>query len=611
MYLRTVDNEWFRLRLTGLVVITVATFLVLFVRLVYLQVIVGEEMQRYSLNNCIRLQGLDPQRGLIFDRNGTLLVDNRPAFDVSVVAKDAKPVKETLAKLAGYTGIPLGELTRQFRKRRGGGAYKPILLKQDIGRDMLAAIEVHKFDLPGIVVNIKPRRHYIEEESAAHLLGYLSEISAAELRSGAYPGRQSGDFIGKSGVEKAYDAYLTGEHGGQQVEVDATGRVVRVLKVVKAKPGNNLYLTLDNAVQRTAEALLKGSAGAAVAIDPGTGRVLAMASSPSFDQNIFVDGMSNEMWQALISNPHHPMENKAIRGQYPPASTFKIVTAMAGLEEAVIDAESTVHCPGYLTFGDRTFRCWKKTGHGTVNVVEALAQSCDVFFYQVGVKLGVDRLAWYARACGLGAKTGVAIENENIGLVPTADWKLRRFGIPWQQGETLSIAIGQGYDLVTPIQMAVLAAAVGNGGVRYRPLLVDAIKTPEGQTLYQDVPEHIGTLPWSEETLALVRQGLFDVVNGPRGTARRIRHKAYPISGKTGTAQLVGRKTDDAAEGDGAETEIKDHAWFVAYAPSEAPRIAVAVIVEHGEHGSSAAAPIAGAMIEVYLGGAAAAPTGG
>ncbi len=601
MYLRAIDSEWFRMRLTGLVVITVATFLILFVRLVYLQVIAGDEMRRLSLNNCIRLQDLDPQRGLIYDRTGTLLVDNRPAFDLFIVAKDAKPVDGTLRKLSQYAGIPLEDLKNAYKKHRGVGAYKPIPLMQDIGRDMLAAIEVHKFDLPGIVVNVKPRRHYIKDQSAAHLIGYLSEISGDELRSGKYPGRQSGDFIGKSGIEKSFDMYLTGEHGGQQVEVDATGRVVRLLNVVEARPGSNLFLSLDHDLQQTAESLLEGHAGAAVAIEPSTGRVLAMASSPSFNQNLFVDGLSNKAWQALVSNPRHPMENKALRGQYPPASTFKIVTAMAGLEEGVIDADTTFHCPGHFTFGDRTFRCWKKGGHGTVNVVQAIAQSCDVFFYQVGVKLGVDRLAWYSRASGLGLKTGIGLENENAGLIPTADWKRRRFGIPWQQGETLSVAIGQGYNLVTPLQMAVLTAAVGNGGIRYRPLLVDAVKTPDGQTVFQEIPEPMGLLPMSPETLALVRQGLFEVVHGTRGTARGILQKAYTTSGKTGTAQVVGRKSEDGSGEAPEAPEIKDHAWFVAYAPSEQPKIAVAVIVEHGEHGSSAAAPIAKEMIAVFL----------
>jgi penicillin-binding protein 2 len=336
-------------------------------------------------------------------------------------------------------------------------------------------------------------------------------------------------------------------------------------------------------------------------LDPNSGRVLALASSPSFDQNIFVDGLSADAWKALVENPEHPMENKAIRGQYPPASTFKIITAIAGLEDGVVDETTTFHCPGYYTFGDRTFRCWKQGGHGKVDIVRAIAESCDVYFYQVGQKVGVDRIAYWARVYGLGQPTGIAIGQENRGLVPTSEWKLRRFGIPWLQGETLSIAIGQGYNLVTPLQMAVLVAAVGNGGTRYRPLILDTIKTAEGVTVHQEAPVVAGTVTIAPETLELVRRGLFEVVQARHGTAYWTRLKKFQISGKTGTAQLVSRATgDEQAEEDG-EAPIKDHAWFVAYAPSEAPRIAVSVIVEHGEHGSSAAAPIARDMIRAYL----------
>ena len=584
-----------------LVVITVAVFLVLFVRLAYLQVIEGEELRRLSVNNCIRLQDLDPHRGLIYDQHGTLLVDNRPAFDLSIIPKDAKPVHQTLAKLAGYTGLPLNELKSKITRRKRRASYKPITLKQDIGREMLAAIEVHKFDLPGVVVHVKPRRHYIDAQSASHLLGYLSEISGDELKSGQYPGCRPGDFIGKFGVERTYENYLRGGHGGRQVEVDATGRVVRVMKTVDSRAGNNIYLTLDQRVQKVAEKSLIGKAGAAVAIDPNSGRVLALASSPSFDQNIFVDGLSADAWKVLVEHPEHPMENKAIQGQYPPASTYKIITAIAGLEDGAVDETTTYHCPGYYTFGDRTFRCWKKGGHGKMDMVRAIAESCDVYFYQVGQKVGVDRIAYWASAYGLGQRTGIAIGQENRGLVPTSEWKLRRYGIPWLQGETLSIAIGQGYNLVTPLQMAVLISAIGNGGTRYRPLILETIKTAEGVTVHEESPVVSGTVTISPETLELVRKGLFEVVQTRHGTAYWSRLKNIPISGKTGTAQLVSRTTDEEKTEEEEEEPIKDHAWFVAYAPSEDPRIAVSVIVEHGEHGSSAAAPIARDMIRAYL----------
>ena len=602
-YLDTVDSEWFRQRIISTILIAVAAFVILFARLLYLQVVEGERLRYLSVNNRIRLQDINPSRGLIFDRNGTRLVDNRPAFDIYITLKDAKPVQQTLEKLSFYTGFSINELKERINRYKGRGAYRPVLIKQDIGRDTLAAIEVHKFDLPGITVDVKPRRHYLDRYSAAHLIGYLSEINSSELRSGKYPGARRGDFIGKFGVEKAYEHYLRGGLGGRQVEVDARGRVIRTLKTVEAWPGYNLFLTLDQQVQEKAEMMLEGKAGAAVAIEPGSGRILAMASSPAFNQNAFVDGMSSEQWHKLNSNPDHPMVNKAIMGAYPPASTFKIVTAIAGLEEGVIDENTVLHCPGHYKFGDRVFRCWKKSGHGKVNVVQALEQSCDVFFYQVGLKLGIDRLAWHARACGLGSRTGIKFDRENAGLVPTAAWKKRRFGIPWQQGETLSVAIGQGYNLVTPLQMAVLVSAVANGGTRYKPNILEKIETAAGETVFESVPEIVGRLSASRETIDLVREGLFNVVQGPRGTARRIRMKTVNISGKTGTAQIVAMKSDE--EEDGAEVldRHKDHAWFVGYAPSESAQIAVAVIVEHGEHGSSTAAPIVKEMIETFLSG--------
>ena len=600
IYLKTVDSEWYKQRLAGTMVFVLAVFLVLSARLFYLQVLEGEELRRLSENNCIRLQNIDPPRGLIFDSSGRLLVDNRPAYNLSIVPKDAKPVARTVEKLSRYLGVPAAELMAVVEKKRGSH-YKPILLSQDIGRDILAAIEVHKYDLPGVVVSVKPRRHYIESNNAAHMIGYLSEINSRELRSGRYPGARSGDFIGKFGVEKTYEQYLRGTHGGCQVEVDARGQVVRQLKTVYAIPGHNVYLTIDQRLQKKAEAMLAGKAGAAVAMDPANGDILAMASSPSFDQNVFVDGMSHQQWQALANNAYRPMENKAIQAEYPPASTYKIITAIAGLEEGVIDTTTTFHCPGYLQYGDRVFRCWKKHGHGPMTVVDAITQSCDVFFYQVGQKLGIDRLAWYASACGLGAATGIELDNEAKGLVPSTIWKRRRLGKPWHSGETLSVAIGQGYNLVTPLQMLGMIAAVADGGTRYRPRILKTIETAQGETVFTSEREVLGKLPISAQTLAIVRKGLWQVVNTPRGTAFRSRLAGIEFSGKTGTAQVVSMAADDGEAKKDQPPGFKDHAWFVAFAPSEKARIAVSVIVEHGEHGSSAAAPIAKELIRTYL----------
>jgi len=473
-------------------------------------------------------------------------------------------------------------------------------LKKDVGRNTLGAIEVNKFDLPGIDIAINPKRHYLFSRSAAHLIGYLSEINASDLKSGKYKGTRGGDFIGKFGIEKNYENYLRGTRGGQQVEVDATGRVIRVLDTVDAVPGKNIYLTIDQTLQITGEKLLKGKVGSVVAINPENGHVLVMASSPTFDQNDFVTGLSHEKWNALVKNPYRPMENKAVQAVYPPASTYKIVTAMAGLEEGVIDKDTTYHCPGYHKYGNRVYRCWKKGGHGTVDLAKALSESCDVYFYQVGEDLGVDRLAFYATACGFGKPTGINLENEASGLIPTAAWKKRKIGKSWIGGETLSLAIGQGYNLVTPLQLTAMVSAVANGGTLYKPILVNRIETADGQEVQKNKVVVAGVLPVKQETLDLVRKCLWGTVNDVNGTAYGIRIRNIEIVGKTGTAQVISRKQDEVEKEDGPRHH-KAHAWFVAYAPADNPKIAVGVIVEHGEHGANTAAPIARAVIKQYL----------
>ena len=600
-YLKTADADWFKQRLIRTMYGVAAAFFVLFVRLFHLQVIQGEEFRRLSENNCIRLQSTDSPRGLIFDRNGNILVDNRPSFDLNIILKDAKPIDRTVAKLAELMDVPVSELMSKITRSKEISAYKPIVLQQDLGRDTLAAVEVRKFDLPGVMVDVKTVRHSFHEQSAAHLIGYLSEISSEELRSGKYSGCKPGDYIGKFGVEKVCEQFLRGKRGGRQIEVNATGQVVSVLKTVDSEPGHNVYLTIDQKLQKKAETLLKGLAGAVVAMEPTSGQILALASSPSFDQDDFVSKMSRGQWEALISNPFRPMENKAIQSEYPPASTYKIVTAMAGLEEGVIDENTTFHCPGYYEYGDRKFRCWKKEGHGNVNVTRALVESCDVFFYHVGQKLGPDRLARYAKACGLGTPTGIDLDHEAAGLIPTTAWKKGRTGIAWHSGETLSVAIGQGYNLVTPLQMLVLTSAVANGGIIYKPLIVNAIETVDGKNIFQSQSQVKGRLPCGEKTLDLIRKGLYGVVNDMSGTARASQLKSIDISGKTGTVQVVGRKDDANPQAVKMPYHLKAHAWFLAYAPSSDPKIAVVVMVEHGESGSMAAAPIAKEIIKTYL----------
>jgi penicillin-binding protein 2 len=599
---KNAERDWIKQRVMAASLCVLILFVLLFLRLVYLQLIKGEEFRRLSETNCVRLKSIKPSRGLIFDRHGQLLVDNRPAFDLMIVREDAGSVPDTVSLLSSLIQEPYADLMDQIIKAGDAAFYKPIALKKDISRDQLAVVEAHKFDLPGIQIEIEPTRHYIYPKTASHLLGYLGEINRQELASGHFPHVRAGDHIGRYGVEKSFEPFLQGRRGGRQVEVDVNGRVVKVLKTVDPLPGKDLHLTLDLPLQQLAEALLKGQDGAVVALDPSNGDVLVMASSPAFDQNDFIGGISNDKWRALMDNPGRPMTNKAIQGEYPPASTYKTLTAIAALEEKTIDIDTTAFCPGFYMFRGRKYHCWSKHGHGKMNVVQALAQSCDVFFYLAGERTGVDALAQYAHGCGLGRPTGIDLEHERPGLIPTETWKKQRFNDHWHPGETLSISIGQGFNLVTPLQMAVFTAAVANGGTLFRPRIVRQIKDVAGNVVKKTDPEIIGGIPAGEKTLDLIKKGLTDVVQGNRGTARSIRIKGIEMAGKTGTAQVFSRKTGEKFDNEKLERRLQDHAWFVCYAPAKNPVIAISVIIEHGEHGSSAAAPVAGALVEKYLG---------
>ncbi len=603
-FYRTVDLDIYRKRLLILLMLMGAVFTILLARLFFLQVIEGHDYLRLSANNCIRLQDIEPLRGLIFDRHGKCVVDNRPSFDLNIIPNDAGKIDDTLQTLSEITGFSYQRLKENYLKNKKGGAYRPVLLVGDISRDILGAVMASKFDLPGVEVILKPRRHYSYDRFAVHLIGYLGKISREDLASKQFAGYEAGCFVGKYGVEKTFERYLKGRKGGRQVEVNANGQVMRVLRTVPAEPGHNVYLTIDFDLQQKTEALLEGHSGAAVAMDPFTGHVLALVSSPSFNQSDFINGMSRKKWEELIADSRKPLVNKAVQAEYPPGSVYKIITAMAGLEENFITADETMYCPGHYQYGDRLFRCWKESGHGRINIIDALAQSCDVYFYKLGQKVGVERLSWYAKASGLGRPTGIDLDFEENGLVPSEKWKKRRKGQSWYSGETLSVAIGQGYNLVTPIQMAVLAAAVANGGTIKKPLILESVRPVEGNVVKQGRSTDMGALPVDAEALTTIRKGLWKVVNDKHGTAYyRVRSNSFDISGKTGTAQVVTSPEGKNGQLTGLVDAIKPHAWFVAYAPSEAPRIALAVVIEHGGHGASVAGPVAREMISSYLGG--------
>lgn len=601
-FFRNIGADYYKRRLAFTIIIVALAFCVIFSRLVFLQIVKGEEFQRQAVTNSMRLQRIVAPRGLIMDVNGVRLAVNMPSFDVSITLKDVPDLEQALHNLAACTGIPYETLmARVTAGRKNTPSHKPIVLERNISKTTLTKIMVNNYMLPGITVDTGLRREYVYKDVAAHIVGYISEISKEELDTRNFPGAIAGDNIGKMGIERAFDTYLRGTAGGRQVEVNAVGRVQKTLKEILPTQGHNVYLTIDIELQYLAESLLHDVAGAAVAVDPRDGRVLCLASSPRFDLNLFNFGISRENWHELQENPLRPLENKAIRGEYPPGSTYKGLVALAALEEGLITPETTFFCSGKLIFGNNEFRCWQRGGHGNVNLERAMAESCDVYFYQLGIKLGVDRIAKYANMFGFGEVTGIEIGNERPGLIPTKSWKKKRFGENWFEGENLSIAIGQGYDLATPLQLAMFTAAVGNGGYLYTPTIIAKITDSDGNIVQDFTPRLKYKIDVNPENLALVQNGMFAVVNTARGTGRRAALAGVLVAGKTGTSQVVSRKT----KGDEPEPEKpvfqRPHALFIAYAPYENPVIAVAVVVENGEGGSTAALPLAKELLRFWL----------
>lgn len=596
------DPGEFRDRFTLFFWVILAAVCLLVLRLWYLQIIRGEDLLKRSENNRIRIREVKAMRGIIVDARGVVLVENRPSFDVVIFPEDVKDLRGLVEKLealyakAGLT-FPMDYETIRENRR----PFTPLRVDRNVSREKLALIETHSLELPGVGIDVMPVREYYYGESMAHVIGYIGEVSRDELERDRSAGYKSGDFIGKFGLEKALDPFIRGKAGGEQVEVNVVGRKVKTLGRVEPAQGYRVLLTIDSQLQKAAWAAMEGRAGAVVALDPRDGSVLALVSRPGFDPNLFNRGVSADVWEKISSNPLHPMENRAIAGQYPPGSTYKLIVAAAALEEGIITPETTFNCPGHFDMGTRTFRCWKRHGHGRVNLHRAIVESCDVYFYNVGRLLGVDRLAEYARAFGLGSRTGVAMAGERRGLIPTKDWKLARFGIPWQPGETISISIGQGYNTATPIQLANAYAAVTGNGEFFTPRIVKRIETDDGEIIEEFRPEKKAVLPVSREHIQLLRKALWGVVNEPGGTGGQSRVAGRDVCGKTGTAQVIGMGEGD--DGSSYPYEYRDHALFMSFAPRDNPEIVVAVVAEHSGHGGSVAAPVARKVLEAYFAG--------
>ncbi|HIO21292.1 MAG TPA: penicillin-binding protein 2 [Nitrospirales bacterium] len=588
--LRRIQRRLIVLRLSVVVVLAI-----LLIRVWYIQIVKGEEYAVLSEQNRVRMVYLKPPRGLIYDRHHNLLANNIPSFNLYVVLSDVDDRQRLREDLSELIGVSVDDVRVAMEKHHT--PRLPLKLKEGLTLKEAAAIESSLAQLPGVVIQAETERSYPQGTVAAHIIGYVGEVSAKGLKEEQFQNLVPGSAVGKYGVELEYDRIVRGRVGQKTIEVDARGHEQRAIQIQEPIPGDDLYLTIDLPLQRLAEDLLGDSAGVVVALDPRNGDVLVLASHPTFDPNTLARGLTVSQWNQIRHDPKKPMTNRATQGQYPPGSVFKLVVAAAGLESGSISRSTPVDCRGQFTIGDRVFKDWKKGGHGLVTLHEGLVHSCDIYFYTLGQQLGIDQIAHYAVQLGLGHRTGIDLPAENSGIVPSREWKERALGKPWYPGETISVAIGQGFVTVTPLQMATLIGTIANNGVQYKPRVVRQLKKRQDGTLVDIAPSRSETVQLQQETLTALHEALRDVVVS--GTGRRAQSQGIAISGKTGTAQVV--SLDNVESEDDVPHALRDHAWFVAYAPSDDPKIAVSVIVEHMGHGGAIAAPIARAIIDEYF----------
>ena len=565
-------------------------------RMYQLQVIESERYTVLADENRINMQLLPPPRGRILDRFGQLLAENRLNYRLVVVPEAASDLNAALTGITALVPIDARDRERVEREAERKQKFVPIMVRENLTWEEVSRIEVNAPDLPGVMIDVGQSRRYAFGPDTAHIVGYVGAVSESELEDDpvlTLPGFR----IGKNGAEKALEKSLRGRAGARQVEVNAYGRVIRELTRQDGQPGDDHALTIDLGLQQYAAARLGNESGSAAVIDVHSGEILALASVPSYDPNAFITGISQRKWSELINHPGFPLHNKSIAGQYPPASTFKMIVSLAALESGAIIPNQHFHCPGFLELGNRRFRCWRSDGHGNVAMARGIAESCDVYFYEVAKRVGIERIAAMATRFGLGRKLDIELPGERPGLVPTRDWKRAARGAPWQLGETLLVGIGQGYMLTTPLQLAVMVARIANGGIAIEPRIVREV-IRDGQRIAQQ-REAFPSMAISPAHFDIIREGMRRVVNDPSGTAydARIAEPAFAMSGKTGTAQ-VRRISERERETRVLKNEERpwkerDHALFVAYAPIERPRYGAAVIVEHGGSGATAAAPIA------------------
>ncbi|MGD8956307.1 MAG: penicillin-binding protein 2 [Chromatiaceae bacterium] len=583
--------------------LVLATMLLLISRMVQLQVVDHEHFTTLSRENRVKLVPLPPTRGLIYDRNGVLLAQNRPAYSLEITSEQVGDLQDTLSELAKVIEIGEEDLERFWQLKKRKRRFDSVPIRIDLSQDETAQFAVHRHRFPGVDIKAQLLRHYPHDLKTNHVLGYVGRVSQADLEQIDASNYAGTSHIGKNGVEKTYESALHGVVGLEQVEVNAAGRRVRTLEQSAPEPGVDVHLHLDIGLQEVAMQAFGDNNGAAVAINPQNGGVLAFVSQPGYDPNQFVEGISTKNYKALQQDEDRPLYNRALRGQYPPGSTVKPFMGLAGLERGATTYDSSIYCPGFyqLPGNVHRYRDWKKGGHGPMDLESAIVQSCDVYFYRLAHDLGIDQLHDYLSQFGFGDRTGIDLTGESTGLLPSRDWKRRARRQPWYPGETLIMGIGQGYYLTTPLQLAAATAAIANNGIFYTPHVVDYLRDRDSGEI-NPIPPRAKSIPIAaQQNWEDVRNAMRDVVEGPRGTAKRIRSEHYRIAGKTGTAQVFTVAQDAEYEEEGLDKKLRDHALFVAYAPVEDPQIAVAVVVENGGHGGAVAAPIARQIMDAYL----------
>ncbi|MBL4824281.1 MAG: penicillin-binding protein 2 [SAR324 cluster bacterium] len=580
-----------RLMILGGVVILI--FSLLASRLWYLQIIEGQKYTEFSQGNRIRLVPEPALRGIIYDRNGVILAENRPAYQLHLIREDTPDLEITLGNVSQALSLSYPALKEKIVENHGLAQFKPIILEEDLDYEKAMYLETFQDDFPGVSIVVQPRRFYPYNNLAAHLIGYVG-IVQEDWKELPEEKRSSSQIVGHSGIELLENDRMIGLDGGWQAEVDHMGRELQVLgKPVPSVPGENVSLNLDIRLQKVATEAMQGESGAVIVMNPKTGEILALASFPDFDPNLFSGGIDQKSWNSLLANPEHPLENKAIQGLYAPGSIFKVVTAYAGLDLGVLTPETERVCNGYYFIKGRSdpFKCWKEGGHGRVKLIDAIKGSCNVYFYNAGMSVGVDAIHKYASLFGLGKLTGVGLQNEKAGLIPNTKWKKRIFNEPWYLGETPSTAIGQGFITTTPLQVINMINILANDGMWMPPRI---FKEQEGVR-----PEQI---PLKKKYLSLIREGMVAVVNSEGGTAKKVQFEEFTVAGKTATSQVISNETLETLDDEAKSSKIfQNHAWFVAFGPAEDPEISVLALVEHGGGGSKAAAPVVRKILSYYI----------